>query len=145
MKVSPIFIEGVDMLYICRSCTNGDHCRENMGMCLNGAGYSPKDKAADAVSEYETMGQHIGKLVAEKNAKYGDSFHRSGDVLRILYPNGIKPEQFDDALCVVRIIDKLFRVATDRDALGESPYCDIAGYGILGTTMTKEATPHDAN
>lgn len=133
------------MFYICMSCANGGRCRENMLLCSNGAGYSPKEKAPDAVSEYEIIGQNVGKLVAEKNAKYGDSFHRSGDVLRILYPNGIKPDQFDDALCVVRIVDKLFRVATDRDALGESPYRDIAGYGILGTTMTKETNPHDAN
>lgn len=41
-------------------------------------------------------------------------------------------EQMDDALCVVRILDKLFRIATDRDALGESPYVDIAGYALLG-------------
>ncbi|MBW2598588.1 MAG: hypothetical protein JRC60_00445 [Deltaproteobacteria bacterium] len=35
-------------------------------------------------------------------------------------------------MAVTRIIDKLFRIATDKDALGESPYHDIAGYGILG-------------
>lgn len=35
-------------------------------------------------------------------------------------------------LCLVRILDKMFRIATDKDALGESPYRDIAGYGILG-------------
>jgi len=29
-------------------------------------------------------------------------------------------------------VDKLFRIATDKDALGESTYRDIAGYGILG-------------
>ena len=34
------------MLYLCRNCKLEDYCRENMGMCLNGAGYSPKDKAA---------------------------------------------------------------------------------------------------
>ena len=33
---------------------------------------------------------------------------------------------------VVRVLDKLFRIATDRDALGESPWRDIAGYGLLG-------------
>lgn len=81
---------------------------------------------------YEEMGRVIGKLVEEKQAAYGDSFGKSGDVLRILYPQGISPEQIDDALCIVRILDKLFRIATDRDALGESPYRDIAGYGILG-------------
>ena len=78
------------------------------------------------------MGEEIGRLVEQKQAAYGDSFGRSGEVMRILYPQGIAPEQMEDALCVVRILDKLFRVATDRDALGESPYRDIAGYGLLG-------------
>lgn len=35
------------MLYICRECKNGTHCRENMAMCLNGAGYSPKNKTPE--------------------------------------------------------------------------------------------------
>lgn len=81
---------------------------------------------------YEAQGQTIGRLVDQKQAVYGDSFGKSGDMMRILYPHGITPAQIDDALCIVRIIDKLFRIATDRDALGESPYQDIAGYAILG-------------
>ncbi len=81
---------------------------------------------------YALMGQKIGELVEQKQAAYGDSFGKAGNILRELYPDGIRPEQYDDALCIVRIIDKLFRVATDRDAFGESPYRDIAGYGILG-------------
>jgi len=82
--------------------------------------------------KYEQLGIEIGKLVDEKQAAYGDSFGKSGAVMKILYPDGIPAEKIDDALCLVRIIDKLFRVATDRDALGESPYRDIAGYGLLG-------------
>lgn len=86
------------------------------------------------------MAEQIGKLVAEKQAAYGDSFGKSGQVMRILYPDGIRPDQIDDALCVVRIVDKLFRIATDRDALGESPYRDIAGYGILGAVRVEGET-----
>lgn len=88
---------------------------------------------------YEAMGQAIGRLVEEKQAAYGDSFGKSGDILRILYPQGISPGQIDDALCIVRIVDKLFRVATDKDALGESPYRDIAGYGLLGASRSELA------
>jgi len=80
---------------------------------------------------YSTIGQEIGELVEKKQQAYGDSFGKSGAVLRILYPNGVPPEQLDDALTIVRILDKIFRVATDRDALGESPYRDIVGYGLL--------------
>ena len=80
---------------------------------------------------YSQRGKEIGELVERKNKAYGDSFAKSGDILRILYPDGIDPDQYDDVLTLARIIDKLFRIATDRDALGESPYEDIAGYSIL--------------
>ncbi len=81
---------------------------------------------------YRKIGQEIGELVAKKNLAYGDAFNRVGDVMRILYPSGISLEQMDDALPLARIVDKLLRIANDRDAFGENPYEDIAGYGILG-------------
>lgn len=80
---------------------------------------------------YAEIGQSIGQLVEEKQRCYGDSFGKSGQIVRILYPDGIPPEKVDDALTVVRVLDKLFRVATDRDALGESPWRDVAGYALL--------------
>ena len=81
---------------------------------------------------YGTLGKKIGELVEKKQAAYGDSFGKAGRMLRELYPCGIAPEQYDDVLCITRIIDKLFRIATDKDAFGESPYSDIAGYALLG-------------
>lgn len=89
--------------------------------------------------DYQALGQEIGQLVSEKQHAYGDSFGKSGDVLRLLYPDGINPDQYDDALCVVRIVDKLFRVATAKDAFGESPYRDIAGYALLGAAKSEPA------
>lgn len=84
--------------------------------------------------DYEVFGAEIGRMVDAKQLAYGDSFGKSGQMMRILYPKGISLEQMDDALAVVRVIDKLFRIATDRDALGESPWRDIAGYGLLGAS-----------
>ncbi len=81
---------------------------------------------------FEETAEKIGKLVAEKNKAYGSSFSESYKILEILFPNGIPPSQYVDALAIIRVVDKLFRIATDKDALGESPWQDIAGYGILG-------------
>jgi len=83
--------------------------------------------------DFKKIGTDIGALVNEKNAAYGDSFAKCGQFLTLLYPDGIRPEQYDDALALVRIFDKQMRIATRKDAFGESPYRDIAGYGILGT------------
>lgn len=81
--------------------------------------------------KYESIGAEIGRTTDTKNKQYGDSFNQSGDVLRKFYPDGISPEQYDDMLAVVRIIDKLFRVANGKQG-DENPFRDIAGYGILG-------------
>ena len=77
------------------------------------------------------IGKEIGQMLTEKQRAYGDSFSKAGGIVAILYPGGIYPEKLDDALTIIRVIDKLFRIATDRDALGESPWRDIAGYAIL--------------
>ena len=81
--------------------------------------------------KYKQIGTVIGTLVDQKNKQYGDSFNQAGDVLEILYPNGVKPEQYKDMLAVVRVVDKLFRVAHGKQG-NEDPWQDIAGYGLLG-------------
>ena len=69
---------------------------------------------------YEELGKKIGKLVTEKQIAYGDSFGKSSKILEILYPNGIKVEEYKDFLAIIRVIDKLFRIANKKDAFGES-------------------------
>lgn len=87
---------------------------------------------------FADIAAEVAKLVEEKQAAYGDSFGRSGAVLDLLYPAGIPVEAYDDALAIVRVVDKLFRVATDRDALGESPWRDIAGYALLAVRRVEQ-------
>jgi hypothetical protein len=81
---------------------------------------------------YKQIGTEIGELVDEKNAAYGSSFAECHKILSVLYPDGIKPDQYTDALAIIRVIDKLFRIANKKDAFGESPWRDIAGYALLG-------------
>lgn len=92
-------------------------------------------------SKFEQVAAEVAKLVVEKNAAYGDSFRKSGDVLAILYPNGVKPEQYGDFLAIVRIIDKLFRIATQKDAFGESPWKDVLGYAINAVSRNTSTEP----
>lgn len=94
--------------------------------------------------KYKQLGEAIGAMVDAKNEAYGDSFAKCGDFLKLLYPNGIQPEQYIDALCLVRIFDKQMRIATRKDAFSESPYKDISGYGLLGAMIDKkEMEKHD--
>ena len=85
-----------------------------------------------ANSNFAEIGNKVGKLVSDKQRAYGDSFGRSGECLRQMFPEGIQPNQYDDLLTIARILDKLFRIASDPSAFDENPYQDIVGYGLLG-------------
>jgi hypothetical protein len=87
---------------------------------------------------FERIASEVGRLVTEKNEAYGDSAATSGKALELLYPDGLKPEAYGDALLLVRIWDKLKRIATRKNYAGESPYRDIAGYGLLGAAKDEE-------
>jgi len=84
------------------------------------------------MSNFAEIGDKVGKLVSDKQRAYGDSFGRSGECLRQMFPEGIKPNQYDDLLTIARILDKLFRIANNPTAFDENPYQDIVGYGLLG-------------
>lgn len=85
---------------------------------------------------YADLGKSVGELVDSKQEAYGDSFGKSADYLKLLYPNGVPVEAYTDMLCLVRIWDKCMRISTSKNALGESPYQDIAGYGLLGLKVS---------
>lgn len=94
-----------------------------------------------AMKNYTKIATELGKLVEEKQKAYGDSFSKSEEIIKVLYPDGVKPENYRDLLTLVRMIDKMFRIATSKNAFGESPYRDIAGYALLGLAddMEKKA------
>ena len=108
---------------------DGHRCEESCSeRCYSGF---TKDVSAPGLSGFQEIGTAVGKLVQEKNEAYGDAFLRVGEVLRVLYPKGISLDQYDDMLAITRVLDKLFRIATDKDAFGETPWQDICGYAIL--------------
>lgn len=88
--------------------------------------------------EYIKTAKEIGELVTEKNRAYGDSHNKSAEFLKILFPNGVPVEQYNDMLTMVRVFDKQMRIATDKDALGESPWRDIMGYALLKVADQEE-------
>jgi hypothetical protein len=93
---------------------------------------------------YEAVAREVGVLVDQKNKAYGSSFDKTDAFLKLLYPDGIPPKKMADALALVRVFDKMMRIATDRDAMGESPWRDIAGYAVLALRRV-EAERGDAH
>ena len=84
---------------------------------------------------YINLAHQVGEVVVKKQAAYGDSISKTGKTMRILYPCGVTVEKLDDALLVVRVLDKLSRIANQKEAFDESPWQDIAGYGLLGVAQ----------
>lgn len=88
--------------------------------------------------DFKKIGSEIGELVSRKNLAYGNSFEISGAFLKLIKPNGIKPSEYTHILLVLRIFDKLVRIVNDPDAFKESPFADLAGYGILGDSIHRK-------
>ena len=86
-------------------------------------------------NKYVPAAVELAVLIEEKQKAYGDAFGSMEAIFNILYPNGIQPYQYSDLLPVVRMLDKVFRIANmppeGKDVMGEEPYKDIAGYALL--------------
>lgn len=80
---------------------------------------------------YEALGADVGRLVERKQREYGDATRKAGAILHLLYPDGIAPEQYADLHGIVRVADKLCRIANGNQG-DESAWVDVAGYGLLG-------------
>ena len=103
--------------------------------CKCGHHWTEKAKALDKTLKerrYEIKGAQIGRLVDRKQREYGDSWGAAANILQVLFPNGIKPEQYHVVLGIARVIDKLKRIANGNKG-EEDAWLDIAGYGLLGS------------
>lgn len=82
------------------------------------------------------IGDQVSSLTMQKNLAYGDAAGKTGEIMEVLYPDGVPVEGYADMLLMVRVLDKLSRLATgDPTAFSESPWLDIAGYGLLGAAQ----------
>lgn len=84
--------------------------------------------------------QEIAELVEQKSEAYGNSFHRVHKVLEELYPKGIQIAQYSDLLPIIRLLDKVFRIAHNMgvDPMGENPWEDIMGYALLSSSREEK-------
>jgi hypothetical protein len=86
--------------------------------------------------KYKEIGNKIGELVDEKNKAYGDSFNKSSEFLKILFPNGVPVERYTDMLGIIRVFDKLMRIANGNQG-NENGWNDICGYAIIRSEEKK--------
>jgi len=87
------------------------------------------------MTAFPGLTRRLSAIVSAKNHQYGDSAQRAGAIIATLFPDGIRPSQYEDVLLMVRVVDKLCRLSVARDGVdrgGESPWTDIAGYALIG-------------
>jgi hypothetical protein len=88
-------------------------------------------KVGRVPGKFETVGTSIGSLVDEKNTAYGNAVNKLSDLLTSFYPDGIKPVHYKSLGVIVRILDKLRRIANNPSGDNKDNWNDIAGYSIL--------------
>ena len=88
--------------------------------------------------QYDVQGAKLIELLKKKRDAYGDNLTSGATFLHLFYPDGIPVAAYKDLLIMVRVLDKLFRLANQHrhDDSGdgffddESPWWDVAGYGL---------------
>lgn len=126
-------------LIMCHDCIVTDvadcPCQQQLLKQIEDDRYVPDHKVVS--NPYEEVALEIAKLVSRKQKEYGDSFGNSHKIFEVLYPEGVKPEQMKDFLVIVRIVDKLFRIARG-DQGEESAWDDIHGYSNLASVRVRK-------
>ena len=71
-------------------------------------------------------------VVEEKNREYGSAFQKVSEILNILFPNGIPASKYHDVAILIRVLDKICRIASANDKdVKKDAWLDITGYGLL--------------
>lgn len=120
--------------YLCENCSlENKQCEEPKKFLLRKKNVLISRPKQVEKSPYHEVATRIANLVVEKQIKYGDSFGRSYRILEELYPDGISKDQYKDALVLIRVIDKIYRISRG-DQGDESAWDDINGYSLLAAT-----------
>ncbi len=97
---------------------------------------------------FEQLGKEIGAFTDQKQKAYGNSVDKAFEVMKVFLREYKNPDNtytipeslLRHLLLQVRIIDKQNRIFSNPngDLMGESPYTDITGYGMIGIDMTEK-------
>lgn len=88
-----------------------------------------KNKSIEGTG-YINKAEEIARLVTNKQKQYGNAISSTGEFLKSLYPNGITPEQYEDLGILVRMYDKMKRIANGNQG-EENAWNDLMGYALL--------------
>jgi len=82
--------------------------------------------------ELESISLDVASIVKEKNREYGSAFQKVSHILSILFPNGIPTNKYHDVAILIRVLDKVCRIASANDKdVKKDAWLDLTGYGLL--------------
>lgn len=87
----------------------------------------------------EELGASVGRMVGTKRIAYGNSTGVTAKIMKLLLPNGVKPEQYEDVQFANRIIDKISRRLASGNGDDEDAIKDGAGYFLLWLEQARSA------
>jgi len=84
---------------------------------------------------YEGIGATAGARVDREYLTYVAGLRTVRQILQIIYPRGVRPEQIGDMLAIVRMVDQMISIAksspSEKFHSRQNPLMEIASYGIL--------------
>ena len=81
--------------------------------------------------ELESISRDVVGVVKEKNREYGSAFQKVSEILTILFPNGIPTNKYHDVAILIRVLDKVCRIASANDKdVKKDAWLDLTGYGL---------------
>ena len=83
-------------------------------------------------NDVRSVASDVAVIVEEKNKEYDSAFEKVSKILFILFPNGIPTNKYHDAAILIRVLDKVCRIANTNDkGVKKDAWLDICGYALL--------------
>jgi hypothetical protein len=102
-----------------------------------------------AKKSFEDISLEISQTLEKKNKAYGNSFNKTTEHLKLLFPDGVVDDQYQHLMYIVRILDKIGRIANSSLLPPEEgvldAYKDIQGYTTLMLKMLYDNMHEESN
>jgi len=97
-----------------------------------------QERIAETSSRKQALHRFIfeaGRDIADKASDFADSFTTAPQALRLLYPDGVKPDQLEDTATLIRIWDSMSKIAHCDDQKRDETYKEIFSFAVLRVSM----------
>lgn len=92
-----------------------------------------------AEKSFRDIAVETAEILEIKNRAYGNSFNKTSEFLKLLFPDGVVDDQYCHLMYIIRVLDKIGRIANSSLLPPEEgiidAYKDINGYTTLMLKM----------